>query len=109
MNKKRIVNAVYDSGANLCLASDRLLKSLKTNLIKNKGLFRTLNGMRFTESRARLWLKIGQIEDFVDVQVVKTDDHRFAYDLLLGLDAITKFKLIQDAGQVERTFSRLSE
>ena len=52
--------------------------------------------MRFTESRARLWLKIGQIEDFVDVQVVKTDDHRFAYDLLLGLDAITKFKLIQD-------------
>ena len=52
--------------------------------------------MKFTESRARLWLKIGEIEDFVDVLVVKTDDCKFAYDLLLGLDAITKFKLIQD-------------
>lgn len=88
------MTAVYDPGANLCLASERLLKQLKSKLIKNKGLFKTLNGMKFTESRARIRLKIGEIEDYVNVQVVKHDN--FAYDLLLGLDAITKFKLIQD-------------
>ena len=88
--------AVYDSGANLCLASDRLLKSLKANLIKNKSLLRTLNRVRFTESRARLRIKMGEIEDFVNVPVVKTEDRKFAYDLLIGQDAITIFKLIQD-------------
>ena len=50
--------------------------------------------MKFTASRAKLKLKIGEIESYVDVRIVKSDE--FAYDLLLGLDAIKKFKLIQD-------------
>ena len=50
--------------------------------------------MDFCENRANIHLKIGEIEDNIKVIVVKNNN--FNYNLLLGLDAIKKFKLIQD-------------
>ncbi|MGR0202324.1 hypothetical protein, partial [Klebsiella pneumoniae] len=44
--------------------------------------------------RANIILKIGNITNSLNTYVVK--NNQFSYDLLLGLDAITKFKLIQD-------------
>ena len=62
--------------------------------MKNRNAFRTISGMEFTHCRASLSMKINKIEEILDVYVVK--NNKFSYDLLLGLDAIKKFKLIQD-------------
>lgn len=60
----------------------------------NKSILRTICGVNFSKNRANLHLRIGEIENTLEVIVVKNNE--FNYDLLLGLDAIQKFKLIQD-------------
>ena len=94
VNDAMEVKAVYDSGSNATLINYDLIKSLKSNLIEQKSIFKTLGGKSFTESRAKLRLKIHGIENELEVYVVRNSN--FSYDLLLGLDAIEKFRLIQD-------------
>ena len=89
-----MIKAVYDSGSNISLVNSHLLNKIKTRLIEEENLFKTMGGLNFTHGRARLRLKIGNIQDTINFFVVKKND--FSYDLLLGLDAIQKFKLIQD-------------
>ena len=45
-------------------------------------------------SRAKLHMKINKLEREIEVHVIRNDN--FSHDLLLGIDAIKKFKLIQD-------------
>jgi len=67
---------------------------LKLKLQKNNTIFRTLSGISLTHRRAQILLKINKIEKVLDVHIVK--NNKFSYDLLLGLDAIKKFRLSQD-------------
>ena len=70
------------------------MDELGANVNKHRSFFKTLSGMSFTHSRARLHMKINELEGHMDVYVVRNS--HFSYDLLLGLDAIKKFRLIQD-------------
>lgn len=70
------------------------MEELKSKMMKNRNVFRTISGVDFTYRRAQISLKINKIEETLDVYVVKNNN--FSYELLLGLDAIKKFKLIQD-------------
>lgn len=67
---------------------------MKSKLSNNRSILKTISGVNFCKSRATLHLKIGEIEDKLNLIVVKNNE--FNYDLLLGLDAIKKFRLIQD-------------
>ena len=65
-------------------------------MIENKVVFKSISGLsrNVSRSRATIKMKIGEIEDDIEVHVVRKNS--FDYDLLIGLDAIKKFKLIQD-------------
>lgn len=94
IDKKLNIKAVYDSGSNVSLISKRVVDLLKSSLIKNKALFKTINGFNFSSARANITLTIGNVTNNLDTYIVKNNN--FSYDLLLGLDAIKKFNLIQD-------------
>lgn len=94
LNNKKNVTSVYDSGASATLINGDIIRELKAKMIKEKHAFRTIGGRNFAEGRAKLTLKIGGIEKDLDVFVVR--NNHINYDLLLGLDAIQKFKLMQD-------------
>jgi len=61
---------------------------------QNQCLFKTISGVNFTNIWARLHLKIHNIEEVIDVYLIK--NNTFSYGLLLGLDTIKKFKLSQN-------------
>lgn len=88
------IKAVYDSGSNVTLINQRIVDILKSSLIKHTNALQTMNGLNFSSARANIMLKIGKIEKKLNTFVVKNNE--FSYDLLLGLDAISKFNLIQD-------------
>ena len=86
VNRDKEIEAVYDSGSNVTLVNYKLIDQLKSNIIKHQCLFKTLGGINFSRSRARLHMRINEIEEEMEVYVVQNDS--FSYDLLLGLDAI---------------------
>lgn len=94
MDKFKKVKAIYDNGSTCSIVNDKLVAMLKSKLITDNNIIQTINGVNFCTNRASLSLRIGEIEDTLNVIVVKNSD--FKYNLLLGLDAIQKFKLIQD-------------
>ena len=94
VNRDFSVQGVYDTGSNATLVNYDLVKRIKAKLIEHKSVFKTLSGVNFTRSRAKLYMKINNIEEVMDVYVVR--NNHFAFDLLLGLDAIKKFRLSQD-------------
>ena len=94
VDKHKLITAVYDNGSTCSLVNENLVRLLKSKLYANKAVLKSLGGVDFCRNRAKLHLKIGGIEDTLNVCVVKNNN--FNYDLLLGLDAIRKFKLIQD-------------
>ena len=85
---------MYDPGSNVSFISQKLIKRLKQSIIKSRSIFKSIAGLGSTRGRAVLKLKIGEIEEHLNVHIVKSD--RFTYDLLLGMDAVKRFKLIQD-------------
>lgn len=93
-DEKYNIKAIYDNGSTCSLVNEKIIQLLKSKLINNKTILRTINGTDFCKNRANIHLKIGEIEDSIKVIVVKNNN--FNYDLLLGLDAIKKFNLIQD-------------
>ena len=96
-NKKIKLNkCLYDPGSQATLINSKIMKRLKSELIKNKVIFKSISGLSkdISRGRAKIEMKIGDRQESIVVHVVKHD--AFDYDLLLGLDAIKKFKLIQD-------------
>jgi hypothetical protein len=67
---------------------------MKADITKDKSIFKTVSDKNITSSRAKLRMKINKIEKEIDVYIIRNDN--FTYDLILGLDAIRKFKLRQD-------------
>ena len=94
VNKKRYITSVYDSGATATLINENIIRELKTKILEEKHAFRTISGRNFVRGRAKLNLKIGGIERNLEVYVIR--NNHFCYDLLLGLDALREFRLIQD-------------
>lgn len=94
VDKKMKIKGVYDSGSNVSLVNQRIINILKSSLEKNKFAFKTINGFNFCATLANLILKIGKITNNLNTYVIK--NNQFSYDLLLGLDAIKFFKLIQN-------------
>ncbi|MCI4432150.1 MAG: retroviral-like aspartic protease [Nitrosopumilus sp.] len=94
IDDKLKVKAVYDSGSNISLINQKIVDDLKLSLMNNKKAFKTISGFDFSSARANILLKIGNLTDSINTYVVKNNN--FSYDLLLGLDAIKKFKLLQD-------------
>ncbi|KAK9871678.1 hypothetical protein WA026_014126 [Henosepilachna vigintioctopunctata] len=66
----------------------------KFNIKENKQIFRTISGVTCVDNIVKLPLKIHNIEKTIDAHVLKNDN--FSYDILLGLDVIKEFNLIQD-------------
>ena len=85
---------MYDSGFTCSLINKKLIESLKTEIYNNKSILKTISGKDFYRTRAKLKLKIGEIEDDLEFIVIKNNN--FNYEMLLGLDAIKKLKLIQN-------------
>lgn len=94
VDKHKVIKAVYDNGSTGSLVSENLVRLLKSKLYANKAILKSLGGLNYCKNRANLHLRIGDIEDNLNVCVIKNNN--FNYDLLLGLDAIKKFKLMQD-------------
>jgi transposase InsO family protein len=94
IDNKMKIKAVYDSGSNATLINQRVIDLLKSSLIRHKSALKLMNGFSFCSARADIILKIGNRSDTLNAYVVKNNN--FSYDLLLGLDAIRKFKLLQD-------------
>ena len=85
---------MYDFGSVISLINSKLVEQLKLKLFQDNSIFKTISGKSFSNGRVKMRIKIGNIEDDLQFFVVKDDE--FKYQMLIGLDAIQKFKLIQD-------------
>jgi hypothetical protein len=94
INDQKEVKGVYDTGANASTINQKIIDQIKADITKDKIVFKTISGKGFTNSRAKLRMKINKIEEEMDVYIIRNDN--FTDDLILGLDAIRKFKLKQD-------------
>lgn len=63
-------------------------------MLENEQIFKTISGVQKCFNKIKLPIKIHKIEEEIEAHVIKNDN--FSYDVLLGLDAIQKFRLIQD-------------
>lgn len=90
----RLTTALYDSGSNFSIIHKRIVDELRLPTTPKKSILCTMNKADFQTNRAILKLCIGKIQDEIEATVVDYDT--FKYDLLLGLDSIRKFRLLQD-------------
>lgn len=91
--KNKSFTAIYDPGSTISLVNENVLKQLKQTFFKDKNLLSTINGSSFSSGRAFLKVKIGKIISYIDLHVIRSD--KFKYQILIGLDAIRKFRLLQ--------------
>lgn len=108
LDKKKEVAAVYDSGSNITVINEKVVKELRKSVSKSKELLYTISGVQGRIKKTKITVQINKIEQ-LEVYVVKNDN--FSYDLLLGLNAIKQFKLIQDEKLriFQRTEGKLEE
>lgn len=94
LDKKKKVKAVYDSGSNITVINEKVIKELRKSVSESKELLHTISGVQGRIKKTKMIIRINKIEHLLEVYVVKNDN--FSYDLLLGLNAIEQFKLVQD-------------
>lgn len=97
LNDTTEVLGIYDSGSNVSLINSKLKISRKRTKNRRSGGLTTINGEKNTEgivNKKVLKIKIFEKEENMDVFVI--DKKGFKYDLLIGLDCIKKFQLIQN-------------
>lgn len=95
--KNKDFAAVYDTASNVELINEEVLKKLKHHFFRDRRLqkrLKTVGGDTSSVGRAFLKVRIGKITSYLDFEVIKGKN--FDYELLIGLDAIKKFKLMQD-------------
>ena len=95
--KNKDFAAVYDTASNVELINEKVLTKLKHHFFRDRRLqkrLKTVGGDATSVGRAFLKVRIGKITSYIDFQVIKSD--KFDYELLIGLDAIKRFKLMQD-------------
>jgi len=85
---------IYDSGSNVSIINSKLIKIKKNNKnVNNKNLLK-INGVKKTKGMINIKIKIFNIEKQIEVYI--NDEENFEYDLLIGLDIIKQFQLMQD-------------
>lgn len=94
LNDDIICTALYDPGSNVSLVHEDLINDLKIELEQNKTILKCIGGSDFSQGRANLKLKIGKLSEEMNFHVAKWD--HINYDLLLGINAIKRFRLAQD-------------
>ena len=94
INKKFVINGVYDTGSNVLLINAKTLKLKVNKSDYNKAKLRTINGVNDTNHLIQLKVRIFNIEKDVDVFVIENEN--FKFDFLIGLDVIKQFHLSQD-------------
>lgn len=95
LNNNREVFGIYDSGANVSLINSSLLNiNNKKQDTPNRTNIKTINGVKKTNGRIKLNVKIFNIEKEMNAFVI--DKENFDFDFLVGLDYIKEFQLIQD-------------
>ena len=89
-NKKFV--AIYDSGSNISLINQNAFQmdQLRNQIFQDNKLLRTISGKAFSKGRAILKIKIGKIFKKIPFYIIKNNN--FKFQLLIGLDAIQKFK-----------------
>lgn len=109
LDKKKEVAAVYDSGSNITVINEKVVKELRKSVSKSKELLYTISGVQGRIKKTKITVQINKIEHELEVYVVKNNN--FSYDLLLGLNVIKQFKLIQDEKLriFQRTEGKLEE
>ena len=78
----------------MTLINSRILGQIKDRMKANRQIFRTISGVQESDSKIKIPIKIHKIEKEIDAHVIKNG--KFSYDILLGLDVIKKFHLLQD-------------
>lgn len=94
LDKKKKITAVYDSGSNITVINEKVIKELRKSVLESKELLHTISGVQVQIKKTKMIIRINKIQHLLEVYVVKNDN--FSYDLLLGLNAIEQFKLVQD-------------
>lgn len=80
--------------------------SSKAKLLRDKCFLKIISGHDFSNGMVELIVKIGDIEDVLGIQVV--NNNQFKYQMLIHLDPISKFPLIQDEGYLPCVINRIS-
>ena len=95
LNRTLEVYGIYDTGANVSVINSKLVRLQNTkNDDKQNATLKTINGVNKTDGMITIIAKIFDIEEEIDIFIVNNES--FNNDLIIGLDLIEKFKLIQD-------------
>lgn len=89
--------ALYDPGSNISLINFKYAKKLNKKIFPfdaTKFTCKTMGGEPYFKGVSTAEIKIGSITKTILLFVIEKDD--FEYDILLGLDSITSFRLCQD-------------
>lgn len=81
----------HDSGANFTGINETLTKPFKINVLPCKSVYKSSSGLGVCKGRANVKMKIGSIENNMDVSIL--DKNLTNHNILLWLDAHEKFKL----------------
>ena len=87
------VSGVYDSGSQISLINSRLIKVKEKIENVNTAYMKTVNGVKKTDGLITIKIKIFEIEEEMDVYIIKEEDFD---DFIIGLDMIKKFRLTQN-------------
>lgn len=92
--EKEKFEALYDSGSNVSLINQNVINHLKLQTTPKSCFIRTISGKSFSGGTIEMPVRIGELQEEMKFYIV--EDNNFKYQVLLGLDAIEKFRLIQD-------------
>lgn len=93
VNKKR-TSGTHDSGCNFTVINEKLTKPHKINVLPDSSVYKSSSGISMCKGRAKILMKIGEIEQ--NMKVAVKDKNAMDHNILLGTDALKKFKLILD-------------
>ncbi|KAF5305381.1 hypothetical protein FQA39_LY09210 [Lamprigera yunnana] len=84
----------YIARYNLMIHDSKIIENVKDRMWKNEQTFKTVSGVQKCCDKIKMPMRIDKMKEDVDVYVIKNDNS--LYDILLGLDAIQQFCLMQD-------------
>ena len=93
----KIVNALYDPGANISVITQKLVDDLGIKINRNlySSTFDTLSGTGKLKGTTNVKIKIFKMEKSSRLFVIN-DNKKKNYEIILGLDLIKSFRLCQD-------------